>query len=83
MVRAFRGHTSPSPRALLGLLLPLAVAGFEARDPAAGVEDLLLARVERVQFEQTSTWMLPDFLVLRVVNVFPQPQVTSVVTYSG
>jgi hypothetical protein len=33
--------------------------------------------------EHTSTWIWPFFAVLRVVKVFPQPQATSVVTYSG
>jgi hypothetical protein len=30
-----------------------------------------------------STWITPFFAVLRVVNVLPQEQVTSVTTYCG
>src|SRR2546430_15366892 len=51
VVRAVRGHTSPwlePPWSSLLLLLPLSVARLEACHPAAGVDDLLLARVERV-----------------------------------
>ena len=62
------------------LLLGLGVAGLEAGDPAAGVEDLLLAGVERVACEHTSAWMEPLVAVLRVVNVLPQVQVTWVST---
>src|SRR5215469_2182684 len=52
MYRAAR-HAPPSgtftgPRDLLAVLLLLAEAPLEPGDPAAGVEDLLLAGVERV-----------------------------------
>jgi hypothetical protein len=36
-----------------------------------------------VASEQTSTWIVPLGAVLRVVNVFPQPQVTVVTLYWG
>ena len=61
----------------------LAVPGLEPGDPATGVHDLLLAGVERVAGEQTSTLITPFCFVLRVVNWLPQPQVTWVSTYSG
>lgn len=61
----------------------LAEAGLEAGHTATGVEDLLLARVERVALEQTSARMVPSVRVLRVVNDAPQVQLTWVSTYSG
>ena len=63
---------------LLGGLL--AVAGLEPGHAATGVEDLLLARVERVALRADVGGILPDVAVLRVVNVLPQVQVTVVST---
>ena len=63
--------------------LPLAVALLEPVDAATDVQDLLLAGVEGVAGEQTSAWIWPSALVLRVVNVFPHVQVTVVSTYLG
>ena len=62
----------------------LAEALLEPGDAAAGVEDLLLARVERVAVASTRRCgSTPFFAVDRVMNVLPQPQVTVVSTYVG
>lgn len=75
----------PETGAWVALLLgrTLAEARLEAGHAATGVEDLLLARVERVALEQTSARMEPSVRVLRVVNDAPQVQLTAVSTYSG
>jgi len=65
------------------LAAALAVTRLEPRYPATGIQDLLLAGVEGVELEHTSTVIFPLVLVLWVSNELPQLQVTSVVTYSG
>ena len=58
--------------------LSLGVLLLELRHPTGGVEHPLLARVERVADVAGLHVDLPFFAVLRVVNVLPQEQVTSV-----
>ena len=56
-------------------------AALEALDTPAGVDELLLARVERVAVRADLDVQLG--LVERVSNVFPQEHVTVESTYSG
>ena len=65
------------------LLLALAEARLEASHATTGVEDLLLTGVEGVALAADVGRILPSLLVLFVVNVFPQVQVTVVSTYVG
>ena len=56
-------------------------AALEALHPAAGVHELLLARVERMACGAHSTWS--SAFVERVMNSLPHEQVTCETTYSG
>jgi hypothetical protein len=58
----------------------LAELPLEAGNPAAGVEDLLLAGVERVAVRADLGVDVPLRAVDRVVKVFPHEQVTVVTT---
>ena len=62
--------------------LLLGVAALEALDPATGVDELLLARVEGVALRAQLDAQRLD-AVERVVNSFPQEQCTWHSTYSG
>ena len=62
----------------VGLLGALAVARLEAGDAAAGVEDLLLAGVERVALRADLDGDVARLLGAAGVKVLPQPQTTVV-----
>ena len=79
-----QGRSDRRRGALLASAVVLAVARLEAGHAATGVEDLLLAGVERVALaSRPRRGCSPLVAVLRVVNVVPQVQVTWVSTYSG